>query len=81
MDLKLIPADKVLKSKADLIRKFAFFAMLAFRLKIKVMDSGTMATDGKSIFYNPVWVNDLTLGECIGVFGVLLVIMLLILFL
>jgi predicted metal-dependent peptidase len=69
MDLKLIPADKVLKSKADLIRKFAFFAMLAFRLKIKVMDSGTMATDGKSIFYNPVWVNDLTLGECIGVFA------------
>ena len=60
---------KIQKAKQRMVQDHPFHACLLYRLNI-VEASGqtqTMATDGKSIFFNPAWVDTLTVAEVAGV--------------
>ena len=66
---KFIEAERlVARAKSRMVREHPFYASLLFRLEIKPsLEVDTMATDGKSIIYNPVWVCTLTVAEVAGV--------------
>ena len=58
----------VARAKSRMVREHPFYASLLFRLEIKPsLEIDTMATDGKSILYNPAWVITLTVAEVAGV--------------
>ena len=58
----------VARAKSRMVREHPFYASLLFRLEIKPsLEIDTMATDGKSILYNPLWVITLTVAEVAGV--------------
>lgn len=62
--------DKIDKAKTALIIKYPFFGVLLSTMDIVERDTeyGTMATNGKSIFYNDEFVNNITGQELVGVF-------------
>jgi predicted metal-dependent peptidase len=60
--------DKVLKARARLLLKSAFFgALLVSAPMIRVPGLGTAATDMVSIAYDPDWFDSLPLDEIVGV--------------
>lgn len=64
-------AKAIAKARVSLVlgkdAKAAFFATLALRLQPVVdWDTETAATDGRSLFYNPDWVNELSPDQRVG---------------
>lgn len=60
-------ANKITKARADLIMSQPFFGALALRLKIKeIKDLKTACIDGRTLYYDPDWVDKLTIGQCTG---------------
>jgi predicted metal-dependent peptidase len=62
-------AQKMIRGRCKLLEEEPFFGILALRLKI-IDDSDntqSMATDGRSIFYNAAWVETLTFLHILGV--------------
>lgn len=59
-------ADKLITARVGLLLRHPFFGNLATRMKI--VDAGdwcsTLATDGRTFYYNPGFVNKLTPKEC-----------------
>ena len=61
-------AMRIQKARTTLLLDHPFFGTLLFRLKGRETHSvATMATDGVSLFYNPAFVDTLTLSELVGV--------------
>ena len=60
---------KIQKAKQRMVQDHPFHACLLYRLNIAEAagQTQTMATDGKSIFFNPAWVDGLTVAEVAGV--------------
>ncbi len=59
---------KINKAKSRMVTDHPFYACLLYRLKMVASeDFDTMATDGKSIFYNPAWVDTLPVAQITGV--------------
>lgn len=59
---------KITKARTSLILSQPFFGSLALRLPVvERLDIKTMATDGRSLFYSPAFVDSLGLPELIGV--------------
>jgi predicted metal-dependent peptidase len=59
---------RIRKARTTLLLDHPFFGTLLFRLKGRETHSvETMATDGVSLFYNPVFVDTLTTPELVGV--------------
>lgn len=59
--------DKITKARANLIMSQPFFGSLALRLKTKEAKGlGTAAIDGKTMYYDPDFVDKLTLAQCTG---------------
>ena len=66
MDIK----QKLTKARTRLILSQPFFGSLALRMAlIEQPDIDTMATDGKAVFYNPAFVDGLSMDELVGVFA------------
>jgi predicted metal-dependent peptidase len=64
---KLAPDKKLSKALVGLILDQPFFGTLALRLDFKPTDKyPTAATNGKSLFYNPVFIDGLKLEEARG---------------
>ena len=60
--------DALVKARAHLVVRHPFFGCLALRLDLVESDAaGTMATDGKAIYYNSAFVLTLTLKELASV--------------
>ncbi len=60
--------DKLQKARAGLVLSQPFFASMALRLTIKEdSDCETLWTDGKTLGYNPSYIDGLSLDECKGV--------------
>ena len=61
--------NKIQKARRRMIQEHPFHACLLYRLAIVEAPSvtSTMATDGKAIYYNPAWVDTLTVPEVTGV--------------
>lgn len=60
--------EKLTKARASLVLSQPFFASLALRMPlVEAPHEETMATDGASLFFNPAWVDELTLPELTGV--------------
>lgn len=60
--------NNMLKARTQLIFNHPFFATLILKLKlIEGSPSGTMATDGINLWYEPDFVNNLEVDEVIGV--------------
>ena len=58
----------IARAKSMLLVRHAFFASLALNLEyIETEETETMATDGKTIYYNPAWVATLELIEIMSV--------------
>lgn len=51
----MTPIEKLAQGRKFIMRKQAFFATIMHNLSVIEKD-GTMATDGKSLFWSPVWV-------------------------
>jgi predicted metal-dependent peptidase len=61
-------AIRIQRARTTLLLDHPFFGTLLFRLKGRETHSvETMATDGVSLFYNPVFVDELTTPELVGV--------------
>ena len=63
-------ADKLLRARSALVTNHPFFGCLALSLHVVEDDkeaAGTMATDGKSLFYSPSFVDGLSDSELRGV--------------
>jgi len=60
---------QIAKARQRMIADHPFYACLLYRLQLveDAANTPTMATDGKSIFFNPVWVDSLTVPEVAGV--------------
>ena len=60
--------DRIRKARAVLLLDHPFFGALIFRLTpVAAPNIPTMATDGKSLFYNPAFVNELPPDQLVGV--------------
>jgi predicted metal-dependent peptidase len=59
-------AQKLTRSRVQLILKQPFFGTLSLRLKLIPGNSPTMATDGSRIVYNPAFVDELKPAELEG---------------
>jgi predicted metal-dependent peptidase len=60
--------DKMTRARASLVQSQPFFGSLLLRMKpIASTAHKTMATDGKRIFYNPDWVETLSMSQIAGV--------------
>jgi predicted metal-dependent peptidase len=60
-------ATKIQKAKIQLILNQPFFATVAMHLRyVESPGEKTAATDGLSVFYNPEYINRLTMDELIG---------------
>ena len=60
--------QQLTKARAQLVLSHPFFGTLAYRLKFtERSDFETMATDGKSLFYNPAFVESLSLTQTVAV--------------
>jgi len=60
--------EKMLKARTSLILDHPFFGCLAMRLRLKEdSDSKTLATNGKELYYNPSYIESLSLQQTIGV--------------
>jgi len=60
--------DRIRKARTVLLLDHAFFGALIFRLiPISAPSIPTMATDGKSLFYNPSFVDELPPDQLVGV--------------
>ena len=67
-DEHLTPAVRIQKARTALLLDHPFFGSLLFRLGGRASNSiQTMATDGVSLFYNPVFVETLNAAELAGV--------------
>ena len=56
------------KARTRLLRKLVFFGQLALKLTfVETTQTQTMATDGKHLYYNPVWVATMTVAKLVGV--------------
>ena len=51
----MTPIEKFAQGRKFIMRKQAFFSTIMHNLTVIEQD-GTMATDGKSLFWSPVWV-------------------------
>lgn len=60
---------KIKKARQRMIQEHPFHACLLYRLAIVEAPTvtSTMATDGKSIYYNPAWIDTITVAEVTGV--------------
>jgi len=59
--------DMMIKARSRLILNDMFFGPLVFKLGIKEAPNiPTAATDGRYIYYNPEFIETLTMPECIG---------------
>jgi len=60
---------QIAKARQRMIADHPFYACLLYRLRLveDAANTPTMATDGKSIFFNPAWVDKLTVPEVAGV--------------
>jgi predicted metal-dependent peptidase len=68
MTKHLPPAVRIQKARTSLLLDHPFFGSLLFRLVGRASGSiQTMATDGVSLFYNPVFVETLNAAELAGV--------------
>lgn len=64
----MTPLEKISKARAQLIIGQPFFGALVLKLGVKERpEIKTMATDGKDLFFNPAYVEGLTLPELTGV--------------
>ncbi|RJR29575.1 hypothetical protein C4564_02070, partial [Candidatus Microgenomates bacterium] len=62
------PRDIVMQSRIDLLFSQPFYAALAMRLTVvETTQHKRMATDGKSLYYNPEWVTMITRAQLRGV--------------
>ena len=60
--------DRIRKARAVLLLDHPFFGALIFRLTpVSAPNIPTMATDGKSLFYNPSFVDELPSDQLVGV--------------
>lgn len=60
-------SKKLLKAKALLILDYPFFGLLVLRLKYKeTTDISSAGVDGKTCFYNPMFIDQISLPETIG---------------
>jgi len=60
--------DRIRKARAVLLLDHPFFGALIFRLTpVSAPNIPTMATDGKSLFYNPSFVDELPPDQLVGV--------------
>src|SRR5215472_1788128 len=65
---KLSSEVRILKARTTLLLDHPFFGTLLFRLGARPCSSiETMATDGRSLFYNPEFVDTLNAAELAGV--------------
>ncbi|MFZ0590052.1 MAG: M48 family metalloprotease, partial [Bryobacteraceae bacterium] len=61
-------AARLTKARTALLLEHPFFGSLLFRLKMECHSGiATMATDGKTVFYNPGFVANLSSAELVGV--------------
>ena len=59
---------RVLQARTQLILKKPFWGYLAIHLEPKQEEAGgTAGTDGETLYYNPEFINSLSLQECIGI--------------
>lgn len=58
--------ERLTRARVRLVLSHAFFGTLSLRLKLVLGNLPTMATDGKSIVYNPSFVHELTPAELEG---------------
>jgi predicted metal-dependent peptidase len=62
------PRVRIKKGRTQLLLNHPFFGTMLYRLKDRECRSiETMATDGKSLFYNPEFVDSLNMGQLLGV--------------
>ena len=60
--------DRIRKARTVLLLNHPFFGALIFRLTpVSAPNIPTMATDGKSLFYNPSFVDELPPDQLVGV--------------
>lgn len=60
--------EKITKARAQMVQSARFFGFLALRLEPAASPrTETVATDGRSLFYNPAWVDAAPLDEVTGV--------------
>lgn len=60
--------ERITKARAALVLSQPFFASLALRLGVvEDLDCRTMATDGRSLFYDPAFVEALPFDQLVGV--------------
>lgn len=64
MAIQLSTADRMVKSRVQLLMHYPFFGTLALHLRLKPVDRmPTAATDGRNYFYNPKFVEKLDDAE------------------
>lgn len=67
MNPTVTTSEKLTKARVQLLLSHPFFAALALRLQLEAKTMKTMATDGRSIYYSPTFVDSLTPAELQGV--------------
>jgi len=67
MNPTITAREKLTKARVQLLLSHPFFAALALRLQLEEKTIKTMATDGRSIYYSPSFVDSLTPAELQGV--------------
>jgi len=67
MNPTVTASDKLTKARVQLLLSHPFFAALALRLQLVDKTIKTMATDGRAIYYSPIFVDSLTPAELQGV--------------
>lgn len=68
MSNSLTTAEKITKARANLVMMHPFFATLVMRMDIRPLEGiGTMGTDGRSIVYEPKFVDRCTVSELVAV--------------
>ena len=60
------PIDRIMGARTLLLLGHAFFGSLIFRLKPVQARVSTMATDGKSLFFNPRYLDEIAPEELVG---------------
>ena len=67
---KMSARDKLIKTRVAMLLKYPFWGPLAARLKLEDCDwCPTLATDGRSFYYNPDFIQKLDEQELIFGFG------------
>lgn len=69
LDEEAVKAEKTMKkARTELIIENPFFGGLALKLKLApTLSLPTMGTDGKKLYYNPLFTNHLSFDEVVGV--------------